>query len=717
MCADRERTQNPQPPQKPRRSWRRRLLLALFGLLAGGLGCALWVDYKIARLGPLDLGRAKAVSVLVTDRKGRLLRAYTAEGGIWRLPVGVDEVDPRYLRMLLAYEDKRFYEHSGVDIWAVARAAYQLLSNGRIVSGASTLTMQVARLLEGRHERTARGKLRQMLRAWQLERRFSKRQILGLYLLLAPFGGNLEGVRAATLAYFGKEPARLSLAEAALLVALPQSPEARRPDRHAKIARAARDRVLTRMARAGVISRAELAEARLAPMPRRRRAFPIHAPHLADRMVSETPALQEHRLTIDRDLQARLETLVREHAHRLGPRLSAALIVVAHKTGAVRAHVGSPGYLDGSRFGAIDMTRAIRSPGSTLKPFIYGLAFEAGLAHPETLIEDRPTRFGSYRPENFDGDYRGTVSIREALQLSLNVPAIKVLDAVGPVRLTSRFRRLGVRALVPGRGAPSIAIGLGGLGMTLEDLANLYSALARLGEGMSLSYRQRPADAPLRKSKAPRLMSALAAWYVGDILLGTLPPPTHARAGGIAYKTGTSYGYRDAWAIGYDGRHVVAAWVGRPDGTPTPGLTGRTAAAPLLFDAFERLGRTRAPLPAAPRNAIFATSADLPPPLRRFRTSGRFETVGPYLRQPVQIAFPPDKAELPLAGAPGRRQPIMLKAEGGRMPLTWLVDGKPIAAPGHRRVAYWQPAGPGFVTLSVIDADGTSDRVRVRLAE
>ncbi len=292
--------------------------------------------------------------------------------------------------------------------------------------------MQVARLIEGKHERTGSAKLRQIMGALQLERHLSKKEILALYLRLAPFGGNIEGVRAASLAYFGKEPRRLSVGEAALLVALPQSPEQRRPDRNPKAARAARDRVLERAVGAGVISEGEATRAKLEPVPTIRRDFPKLAPHLSESEVALAPAKIVHRLTLDRDVQMALEKLAEEQTKFLGQKLSAAILVVDHTTGEVIAHVGSAGYLDDARWGAIDMATAVRSPGSTLKPFIYGLAFEAGLAHPETLIEDRAVRFGNYAPKNFDEGYHGTVSIREALDQSYNIPAVKVLAAVGP---------------------------------------------------------------------------------------------------------------------------------------------------------------------------------------------------------------------------------------------------------------------------------------------
>ena len=697
------------------------LLLTAVILPVAAVGIALFVATK--NIGPLPLAAAEKTSVTVLDRENRLLRAFTTKEGRWRLPLEVDEVDPRYLAILMAFEDKRFYEHAGVDPLAMLRAAYLLVRHGTIISGGSTLTMQVARLLEGRHVRTAAGKLHQMARALQLEAHLSKDEILRLYLRLAPFGGNIEGVRAASLAYFGKEPRHLSVGEAALLVALPQSPEARRPDRHADTARRARDHVLDHAVEAGVIPKAEAERAKGERVPTARLRFMQLAPHLSETEVTTHPATRIHRMTLDRELQTAVEQLTAQQTRLLGPRLSAAVLVVDHATGEVLAHVGSAGYLDKDRQGAIDMTSAIRSPGSALKPFIYGLAFENGLAHPETLIEDRPTRFGTYRPENFDEDFHGTVSIREALGNSLNVPAVKALAAVGPGRLVGRFRRAGIASQFPRNTEPSLAVALGGVGVTLKDLAALYTALARGGDPIPLVWRHSDVTGDATEASAApaaadhtrnRLLTPVAAWYVTDILKDA-PPPPNTKGGAIAYKTGTSYGYRDAWAVGYDGRHVVAVWVGRPDAAATPGLMGRLAAAPILYDTFARISERRAPFASAPAGAIKEGNAALPPPLKRFRDTGDGAVVaeGPFLDPPVLISFPPDRSELDVAER--EAEPLVLKAEGGALPLTWLVDGNPVSTDPFRREATWQPDGRGFARLTVIDARGRADRVTVRL--
>ncbi len=713
--------------RSPRLYWRQRLawsvvaIAVVIGITTIALSFA--VRNTQNSLGPPPLNTIAEVSKTVIDRNGRLLRAYTTTDGRWRLPVTHKDVDSKYLKLLFAFEDRRYWQHGGVDPWAILRAAQQFFTNGRIVSGASTITMQVARLVDRKHERTAGGKFRQIARAWQLEDKLSKSEILDLYLRLAPFGGNIEGARAASLAYFGKEPKHLSVGQAALLVALPQSPERRRPDRHTAAARKARAHVLATAVAAGAITKAEARRARSESVPNRRLQFPKFSAHLADAELAARPALAQHRLTIDRNAQAQLEQLVKQHTTALGSKLSAAIVAIDHTIGEVIALVGSADYLDASRLGAIDMTQAVRSPGSTLKPLIYGLGFEAGLIHPETLIEDRPTRFGHYAPKNFDKGYSGTITIRHALAQSLNIPAVKVLHAVGPAKLVARLRRFETTAALPADTEPSLAVGLGGIGLKLVDLAKLYAGLARGGEGITLTHRfdevakRFLTGAVAKDALQKRLLSPVAAGYITDILKDA-PPPPNAKPGQIAYKTGTSYGYRDALAIGFDGRHTIAVWVGRADGSSTPGLLGRTAAAPILFDAFARISSKRSPLPTPPRAALMVSGTDLPPPLKRFRGDVLATSIrGPFLETPVSISFPPDRSQLARnidieSEAP---EPVLLRAEGGSLPLTWLVNGAPINSAPHNRHVVWKPAGSGFVKLTVIDAKGHVDRVTVRL--
>jgi penicillin-binding protein 1C len=658
-------------------------------------------------LGPAPLGRNLEVSNLVLDRNGKLLRAYLTSEGRWRLPASREQADPIFLESLLAYEDKRFFTHHGVDPVALLRAAYQFVTHGHIVSGGSTLSMQVARLLEPRAQRSLSAKVRQAIRALELEWALSKDEILGLYLTLAPYGGNLEGIRAASFAYFGKEPRRLTLGEAALLVALPQSPEHRRPDRFPERAKAARDRVLDRIAGNGLFSNEEIAHAKQEPVPTARKPMPLVAPHAADQALADTPKERVIKLTIDGGLQRMLEKLARERAEALGPSMSVAIAVVDNASGEVLARVASPDYFDARRAGAVDLTQAVRSPGSALKPFIYGLGFEDGLIHPESLIEDRPIRYAGYAPENFDLTFQGTVTVRRALQLSLNVPAVAVLDEVGPSRLIARLAGAGAPLVLPKSEAPGLALGLGGIGVRLTDLTMLYAGLARQGTVAPLIERLGEPSLPPR-----RLIEPVAAWYVGNVLLGT-PPPENAAGGRIAFKTGTSYGYRDAWAVGFDGTRTVGVWTGRPDGAPVAGLVGRISAAPILFDAFARMGQGYQPLPSAPKGAIVASTAKLPPPLQRFAPG---ENAGEAMAPKVHIVFPPNGASLELAGVVGERpDPIAIKIAGGTPPLNVLANGMPLPAKKSARTLFFEPDGPGFVRLTVTDATGAVDSVVVRL--
>ena len=697
------------------RTWAKRVAAVAAAAVLVSLVTAVALD----RVFPPDLSRLSDRSTLVVDSDGRLLTPFTARDGIWRLPVAVDQVDPRYLRMLIAYEDKRFDGHWGVDPLALLRAVGQWARAGHVVSGASTLTMQTVRLLEPR-PRTVGAKLIEMARSLQLEWRYDKRAILGMYLTLAPYGGNLEGVRAASLFYFGKEPERLTDAEAALLVALPQSPEALRPDRHAAAALAARGRVLARMTAVGVLNAQAVAEASAQPIPVERRPAAHLAAHLAERLRAADPSAPLIRTTVDGGLQTQLEAMAQRYQLKLEQGATIALLVVENAGRQVRTYVGSGDYFDSGRLGQNDLVQAVRSPGSTLKPFIYGLAFDDLLIHPETIVVDRPMRFGDYAPENFDKRYRGQLTAREALQLSLNLPVVALLNRLGPMRLVGTFEAAGTPLRLPEAvGAPGLPIALGGAGITLADLVTLYAGLADGGSVRPLRYTETaPAGEPVG------IMQPSSAWYVTRILADMPPPPgmlaprNRAQGRTIAYKTGTSYGFRDAWAIGYDSAYTVGVWVGRPDGTFSPGRMGRDAAAPVLFEIFDLLPRPQA-LPSVvfaakpPAGAIQASNADLPLPLRRFDPGpsalGALFAAGGG----PQIAFPADRATVDLSAGDGRIEPLLLRASGGRMPLLWLVNGVPVSSAPFKRQALYQPDGAGATRITVIDSAGASASVEV----
>ncbi len=677
---------------KPRHAFA--LAAGLFLAALARDGADIWID--ATALPPLT----PETSVQVLDRHDQLLRAYTVADGRWRLSLTPQETDPEYLAMLLAFEDRRFDTHHGIDPRALLRASAQALWNGEIVSGGSTLTMQVARLLEEGTTGKVTGKLRQMRVALAIERRLTKSEILSLYLQLAPYGGNVEGLRAAAITWFGKEPARLTPAQSALLIALPQSPERRRPDRFPEAAQKARDRVLSRAVSAGVLSQAEADAATREPIPAARRPFPALAPHMADRALAADAGKSVHHLCIDASLQIATETLAADTVRALGDRVQAAIMVADYQSGEILASVGSAAFQADRRQGFVDMTRAFRSPGSTLKPMVYALAFDEGLAHPETLIDDTPTRFGTYAPQNFDHQFHGTIRLREALQLSLNIPVVKLLDALGPARLLKSLDESNVYYRLP-QGEAGLAIGLGGIGVTLEDMVTLYAGLANGGNARPLRWRM---DDPLMEGK--RVISPVAAWQVTDILTGLAPPPG-APANRLAYKTGTSYGHRDAWAIGYDGRHVIGVWLGRPDGTPVPGAFGADLAAPVLFQAFARLKPTLTPQPPAPPATLLLANAQLPQPLQRFRPrDAAFQAPA----DSPKLAFPPDGAEVePLPSG------LMVRVEGGLAPFTWLANGTPITTAERSRETVLPLKSKGFLTLSVIDSAGRSARATIRL--
>lgn len=693
---------------RSRRRWR---IVAAAGFVAAalplvGAGAFLALDraYPLPPLGEI------AVSPQVVDRDGRLLRAFATEEGRWRLPVGLDEVDPQFVRMLIAYEDKRFHDHAGVDPVAMLRAGLQFVANGRIVSGGSTLSMQLARLSDVGGGRNLSTKLTQMFRALQIERRLTKDEILERYLTLAPYGGNIEGIRAASLAWFGKEPKKLRLSEAALLVSLPQAPETRRPDRHPQAARTARDRVLQRMADAGVIEPVEVARASAASLSGDRRRLPALAPHLAEAAIRARPDETRIALTLDRDIQQALETVARNAATRLGPKLSLALMLADARTGDILAEVGAADYFDSSRAGWVDMTRVPRSPGSTLKPFIYGLALEQGVIMPETMMRDRPTNFAGYRPENFDTTYQGDVSVREALQMSLNVPAVQLLETVGPAALMQRLRRGGAEPVLPKEEQPGLAIGLGGIGLSLADLVQAYAAFANGGNAVTLTDGIHGVREPYKLST---VLSAKAAWQVSDILSG-IPAPAASAARPIAYKTGTSYGYRDAWSVGFDGRYVLGVWVGRPDNGAVPGSTGITAAAPILFEAFARSGLPPEPFAGPPPGARRIERADLPEGLKRFVPKGAELVPVAGATSDPEIVYPPQGARVELASASGDEfSPLILKLQGGRAPFRWIANGRPLDGLFRRRTAAWVPDGKGVSKLTVIDAAGKATTVDI----
>ena len=552
---------------------------------AGSLLLACGLLWLADRLWPLPLPQDDMARVVLAEDGTPLWRFADAQG-VWRYPVELNEVSPYYLEALLTYEDRWFYRHHGVNPLALGRAAWQNLSGGRVLSGGSTLSMQVARLLDP-HERTLTGKLRQLWRTAQLEWHLNKAQILTLYLNRAPFGGTLQGVAAASWAYLGKSPLHLTRSEAALLAVLPQAPSRLRPDRHPARAQVARDKVLRRLVEYQVWPQSAVGEALQEPLWLAPRLEPSLAPLLARRLNRpHSPPLI--RTTLDAGLQRRLEDLLLGWRARLPDHTSAAVVVVETETMAVRAYLGSVDINDARRFGHVDMIHALRSPGSTLKPFLYGLAMDAGLIHSESLLQDVPRRYGDYRPGNFSMGFSGPVSASSALAMSLNLPAVQLLEAYGPKRFAAELRNGGVPLSLPALAEPNLALILGGAGSRLEDVVSGYSALARGGKSAALRFQ------PQDELRERRLLSPGSAWIIRRILSGQARPDRDPKAEltqrpALAWKTGTSYGFRDALAIGVGPRYLIGVWIGRPDGTPVPGQFGLASAAPLMLQVHDVL--------------------------------------------------------------------------------------------------------------------------------
>lgn len=617
-----------------------------------------------AYLTPPDLARLNLRGRIIEGRNGAPIAYYPDARGEWKFATHASAVDPLMTRMLIAIENRSFWHDPGVDPLAILRATAQLIAAGHVVSGASTLTMQVARLLHP-SPRTLSVKLREAMQAISLTEHYSKRRILGMWLSLAPFGGNIVGVKAAARIWFGTSPQSLTPAQAALLIALCRRPEALRPDRHPAAAMSARNRILAEAAADGVISARQAKRAEAEPIPRRWHALPRQDPQETLHLATGT------RTTLNPSLNNALSGLARSVLAPMRRAESLAILIVDARTRAVRAaYLGD--FLDTSRDGFLDLAQAIRSPGSALKPFLYGLAFADGIAGPTTELRDLPHDFTDYGPGDFTHRFMGTVTAATALRRSLNLPAVTLMARYGPNRFAAHLAAAGAPLALPKGAAPSLPLALGGAGISMQRLAALYAALATNGQVQRLHWIAG------RRYPSAALLGPGTAQEIADILTRPLPGDT---ARGIAWKTGTSAGNRDDWAIGFDQRHVVIVWVGRPDGGALPGGAAIDRAVPILADVFGLLKiapRTPAPLPA-PLNLAEATQ-----------------------NSPLVIAYPPPDAALTDLG------PIKLRVTGGVRPLTFLVDDVPLPSIKALRSARFTPPGPGFYHLRVIDAHGHS---------
>ncbi len=568
------------------------------------------------KLWPLTLpGSDRQPASVVLDRHGQPLRYFADQEGIWRHRVSIDQVSDDYLQALLAYEDRFFYQHPGINPLSLLRAVGQFIRHGRVISGGSTLTMQVARILDP-HSRSVAGKLWQMFRAIQLEQQLNKAQILELYLNYAPFGGALEGIQAASFHYLSKPAHNLRPAEAALMAVLPQAPSRYRPDRYPQRAEQARNKVLDRLLDQGVWNEQKVQRAKQEAVDIRPSDTPLIAPHLAYRLYKTDPNSSVHYSTVDQQLQQQVESRLAHGVSAIGREVSAAALLIDNRSHQVLAYAGSADFLAAQRQGQVDMVQAVRSPGSALKPFLYGLALDKSLIHSQSLLADVPFVSQHYQPENFNRHFSGPVSASRALQLSLNLPFVQLIEAYGAGSFMNRLLSSGIDLSVPGgKGNPAMI--LGGAGIQLEHLVRLYASLANQGTVPELKLTLSEADIvrnngtdteddqtgwadKLSENKLVHhsryLLSPQAAWITWDTLREVKIPASagldaaRRLSGRIGWKTGTSWGHRDAWAVGVSRDYTVGVWVGRADGRPmAKGRTGYNTAGPILFNLFRAI--------------------------------------------------------------------------------------------------------------------------------
>ena len=564
-------------------------------VLVGFIGSILLL-LALDRLLPLPPAPRYSPIVLAAD--GSVLHAFLNPTQKWRMKTELAEITPALQQAIINKEDRYFRYHFGVNPVAIVQAAGRnTFGNGR-TTGASTITMQVARLLEPK-ERTVGNKLLEMLRATQLEAHHSKAEILQLYLNLVPYGGNIEGVKSAALLYFQQPPDYLSLAQTVTLAIIPNQPRVLVLGKNNDRILVERNRWLRQFRQQHLFPNQDIEDALHEPLAAQRHAAPALAPHLARRLVSRFPGQPIMRSTLRRGPQAKAEDLTRNYVRRLRELgiTQAAVLVVNNRTRAVEAYVGSADFQDAAGSGQVDGVRAVRSPGSTLKPFLYALAVDKGIITPKMKLPDVPTNFSGFRPENFDKSCAGEVTVERALTYSLNIPAVRVLAEVGVPAFTDKLQAAGFKSVA--KAAPRLGLStiLGGCGATLEELTGLYAALAGGGnyQPLSITAPLSKKNSTLKTQPSKLLFSPAAAFLITDILAQRIRPDlpmgyqNSRHLPKIAWKTGTSYGRRDAWSIGYNADYTIGVWVGNFSGQGSPALTGADVASPLLFDLFNTL--------------------------------------------------------------------------------------------------------------------------------
>jgi penicillin-binding protein 1C len=528
-------------------------------------------------------------STLITDKNGEVINAFLTRDQKWRMKTELDEISPQLRKTIIAKEDKYFYVHPGVNPVAVLRAAFKNLVRMKRTSGASTITMQVARALEPR-KRNIGSKLVEMFRAFQLEWKYSKNEILQLYLNLVPYGGNIEGVKAASLLYFNKNPDHLSLAEITALSIIPNRPSSLLVGKNNDLIILERNRWLKKFAADKVFTGKEIEDALAEPLTATRNTVPHFAPHLSLKLAKQGGHL--YKTHLDLNTQLKTEKLVEDYvrSQRLRNINNAAVVIIDNKTHKVISYVGSAGFADTTDGGQVNGAAAIRQPGSTLKPLLYALCIDEGLMTPKMVINDVAVSYEGYAPENYDQKFNGYVTMEYALEHSLNIPAVKGLRLLGKDKLVQKLSSCNFKQIQKDRNKLGLSMILGGCGTTLEELTGLFSSFANDGVYVSPSFSEKDS-----LQKKVTLVSPEANFMINEILSKVNRPDfplnwqATERMPKIAWKTGTSYGRRDAWSIGYNKNYTVGVWAGNFSGIGVPDLSGATTATPLLFKIFNTI--------------------------------------------------------------------------------------------------------------------------------
>ncbi len=699
----------------------------------------------------LEAVRHCSVSPGVYDHRGEPLRIWPSPEGDWSLPVSLDQMGEWLPKIAVAVEDGRFYSHGGVDLLALLRATVQNLFAGEVVSGGSTITAQLVRLTLPR-SRTLQAKLDEFRQAWEMERHLSKEEILELYLNKAYFGGMLRGVEAASLGWYGKSSKTLSPGEAAFLVGLLKGPTAYRPDRNPSGAKARRDAILTMLFSKGMLDETAYGMALEEPLPERMLPFPALAPLASERLRRENPEKSRIYAALDRTIQEELQRIGSKHAAQFGSPITLAALVVENASGSLRGALGNARWGENTPGSWIDCTRVLRSPGSALKPFVYAAAFDRGYLTPDSLLADTPYGFGGRHPRNFDRIFRGPVSAGEALSLSLNVPAVRVLRMIRGNVFLSLLRRLGFSGFTKESTHYGDALVLGGCEVTLEELVRAYGVFASGGRLPFLTWLSEESKSSSKASLPGERIYSSGAAFLANLCLSRperLPVTTQMllakRQIQICLKTGTSYGMRDAWTVAYTPEYTLGVWVGDPAGSPLEGVAGIRAAAPAAVEMLlslteeaswflppEDISRREICVLSGqpPGEACAATSMGWYIPgvssgksctlhrreggevvLRWPRELRGYERGG-ILREALgNLTIISPRENLRIFTLPERNEKIPLRTEGGVPPYYWYVNGIYQGKQEEGEEPCFWPLKEGTHRLSVTDGEGQTHTI------